>query len=66
MAARRGVEVGMKRCPTCQGKAAIWCKQCNGTGTVGNLLVGFTKCSRCDGLGEHKCPNCHGKGVVAS
>jgi len=56
----------MKRCPTCQGKGVIWCKQCNGTGTVGNLLVGFTKCSRCDGLGEHKCPNCHGKGVVAS
>lgn len=53
-----------RRCPTCQGKGVIRCKQCSGTGKAGNVLTGYSNCSRCNGLGEHTCPNCRGTGEV--
>jgi DnaJ-class molecular chaperone len=57
-----------KKCPTCEGKGVITCKNCGGSGYVGDILqeilVGHDKCPRCKGLGEHTCPNGKGTGEV--
>ncbi|KAK9929776.1 hypothetical protein M0R45_026859 [Rubus argutus] len=53
----------LKRCETCQGKGAIDCQGCKGTGRNkknGNIFERW-KCFDCQGFGMKGCPNC-GKG----
>ncbi|XP_062026883.1 uncharacterized protein LOC133743111 [Rosa rugosa] len=53
----------LKRCETCEGKGAIDCQGCKGTGRNkkhGNIFERW-KCFDCQGFGMKGCPSC-GKG----
>ncbi|KAJ7949685.1 protein EMBRYO SAC DEVELOPMENT ARREST 3, chloroplastic-like isoform X2 [Quillaja saponaria] len=56
----------LKRCQTCEGKGAVECSGCKGTGKNkknGNIFERW-KCFDCQGFGLKSCPSCGQGGLT--
>ena len=53
------VKTKKHQCSFCYGKGKKTCRNCKGTGKVGE-----TKCSKCKGTGSISCTYCSGEGQL--